>query len=251
MVIVYSCVSLPPVVLCSHQEALEGQFEEVARSMLPNIPVQYDTKCSYTANNYVFHVAVEGGLVFMCVADKEFGRQQPYNYLKEITGRFLSCSLPNRAKFANDGEFDQDFQNVLVTQMIRYSKPDETDQVTKVKAQVEEVKGIMTQNIEKVMERGERLEDLITQTEDLEAHGRTFARTATNVRRKMWWKNWRMTACLVSIAILVLAVIILIVCYSMGVFEHHPSSGGTTTVTPTVTSSQTTLVPSNHVYIVT
>ena len=28
----------------------------------------------------------------------------------------------------------------------------------------------MTQNIEKVMERGERLEDLIAQTDDLEAH---------------------------------------------------------------------------------
>ena len=35
---------------------------------------------------------------------------------------------------------------------------------------MDEVKSIMTQNIEKVMERGDRLEDLIAQTEDLEAH---------------------------------------------------------------------------------
>jgi len=36
-------------------------------------------------------------------------------------------------------------------------------------AQVGEVTGIMKQNIEKVLERGERLDDLVDKTEDLQA----------------------------------------------------------------------------------
>lgn len=52
----------------------------------------------------------------------------------------------------------------------KYSKPDETDAVSKLQSQVQEVTGVMTQNIEKVLERGERLEDLIQSTSDLEAH---------------------------------------------------------------------------------
>ena len=35
--------------------------------------------------------------------------------------------------------------------------------------QVDEVKGVMTQNIEKVLERGDRLDDLMDKTEELEA----------------------------------------------------------------------------------
>lgn len=43
------------------------------------------------------------------------------------------------------------------------------DTVTRLQSQVNEVKGVMTQNIEKVMERGDRLDDLMDKTEELEA----------------------------------------------------------------------------------
>jgi hypothetical protein len=47
-----------------------------------------------------------------------------------------------------------------------YSK---SDNVSKLRSQVDEVKDVMTQNIERVLERGEKLDDLVDKTEDLEA----------------------------------------------------------------------------------
>lgn len=38
-----------------------------------------------------------------------------------------------------------------------------------VQAQVDEVKGVMSQNIERVLQRGDKLEDLMDKTEELEA----------------------------------------------------------------------------------
>lgn len=43
------------------------------------------------------------------------------------------------------------------------------DQISTLQSQVEEVKGVMTQNIDKVLERGQRLEELMEKTTDLEA----------------------------------------------------------------------------------
>jgi len=52
----------------------------------------------------------------------------------------------------------------------RFSEPGGGgDQISTLQSQVEEVKGVMTQNIERVLERGERLEDLMDKTNDLEA----------------------------------------------------------------------------------
>jgi len=39
-----------------------------------------------------------------------------------------------------------------------------------LQSQVNEVKDVMTQNIEKVLERGENLEELMEKTTDLEEH---------------------------------------------------------------------------------
>ena len=41
--------------------------------------------------------------------------------------------------------------------------------MTKLRSQVDEVKDVMTQNIERVLDRGERLDELVDKTEDLEA----------------------------------------------------------------------------------
>ncbi len=35
--------------------------------------------------SYMFHVMVENGLIFMCAADTDFGRRQPYAYLTEVS----------------------------------------------------------------------------------------------------------------------------------------------------------------------
>lgn len=42
--------------------------------------------------------------------------------------------------------------------------------MSQLHAQVEDVKQIMLDNVEKVIERGERLDDLLSKTEDLESH---------------------------------------------------------------------------------
>ncbi|XP_043550974.1 uncharacterized protein si:ch73-234b20.5 isoform X4 [Chiloscyllium plagiosum] len=52
------------------------------------------------------------------------------------------------------------------------------EKLSHIQGQVNDVKGIMSQNIEKVLERGEKLDDLIIKTDDLQA---SFIRT---IRKK-------------------------------------------------------------------
>ncbi|KAI9104763.1 synaptobrevin [Phlyctochytrium arcticum] len=54
-----------------------------------------------------------------------------------------------------------------------------------VQNQVDEVIGIMHNNIEKVMQRGERLESLQNKTDDLQQGALQFKRGATKVRKQM------------------------------------------------------------------
>lgn len=46
----------------------------------------------------------------------------------------------------------------------------------------------MRENINKVSQRGERIDALQTKTDDLAISAQGFRRGANQVRKKMWWK---------------------------------------------------------------
>ncbi|KAG2179443.1 hypothetical protein INT44_006289, partial [Umbelopsis vinacea] len=78
----------------------------------------------------------------------------------------------------------------------------------RVQQQVDEVVNIMQDNIDKVMQRGERLDDLRGKTEDLQATAGHFRRGANQVRKRMWWKDlkWKI---IIGVTILVILAIII------------------------------------------
>ncbi|OBS81227.1 hypothetical protein A6R68_20562 [Neotoma lepida] len=82
------------------------------------------------------------------------------------------------------------------------------DRVRNLQSEVEGVKNIMTQNVERILARGENLDHLRNKTEDLEA-----TTTSQKVARKFWWKNVKM---IVIICVIVLVIIILIVLFATG-----------------------------------
>lgn len=85
------------------------------------------------------------------------------------------------------------------------------DKAHEVKQEVDEVVDIMSQNIKKVVERGENLEDLEAKTDALQQSSKTFKTSANKVKRKMWWKNMKFT---IILSIILIAIITLIVLFA-------------------------------------
>lgn len=52
----------------------------------------------------------------------------------------------------------------------------------------------MVQNIDSILQRGERLDLLVDKTDTLAGQAYAFRRGARNVRRQQWWKNVRIMA---------------------------------------------------------
>jgi vesicle-associated membrane protein 4 len=67
----------------------------------------------------------------------------------------------------------------------------------------------MRDNINKVSERGARLDSLQDKTDNLAQSAQGFRRGANRVRKQMWWKDMKMRMCLiVGIVILLLIIIV-------------------------------------------
>lgn len=66
----------------------------------------------------------------------------------------------------------------------------------------------MRENINKVSQRGERLDALQDKTDNLAVSAQGFRRGANRVRKQMWWKDMKMRICLVAVIIILIVVIV-------------------------------------------
>ncbi|KAJ5141693.1 uncharacterized protein N7443_006406 [Penicillium atrosanguineum] len=77
-----------------------------------------------------------------------------------------------------------------------------------LQAQIDDTVGVMRENINKVSQRGERLDSLQDKTDNLAVSAQGFRRGANRVRKQMWWKDMKMRVCLVILVVVLLVVII-------------------------------------------
>ena len=110
----------------------------------------------------------------------------------EIKKQFLARYDPESTDFASLPPYGAaDFNAQLKRLMVGYGTTEggKQDAITNTQREIDSVKGIMTENIERVLERGERIDLLVDKTDRLGVGARDFRIRSRGLKRRMWWKN--------------------------------------------------------------
>jgi len=83
-------------------------------------------------------------------------------------------------------------------------------------AQVDEVVDIMRVNVDKVLERDQKISELDDRADALQAGASQFEASAGKLKRKFWWKNCKMWLILIGIIAVIIIIIIVWVATSTG-----------------------------------
>ncbi|XP_058465725.1 synaptobrevin isoform X2 [Malaya genurostris] len=83
------------------------------------------------------------------------------------------------------------------------------NRLQQTQAQVDEVVGIMRVNVEKVLERDQKLSELDTRADALQHGASQFEQQAGKLKRKQWWANMKMMIIMGIIGVVLLIIIIL------------------------------------------
>jgi hypothetical protein len=84
----------------------------------------------------------------------------------------------------------------------------QNDAIRNVQREMDGVREIMTENIERVLERGERIDLLVDKTDRLGGSARDFRVRSRGLRRRMWWKNVRLMALLVVVIVFLIYLLV-------------------------------------------
>lgn len=209
--LIYSFVARGTVILAEYTE-FSGNFNTIALQCLQKLPAS-NNRFTYKCDGHTFNFLAENGFTYCVVATESAGRQLPIAFLERIKDEFNKKYSGGKATTAAPKSLSKEFGPKLKEQM-KYcvDNPEEINKLAKVKAQVSEVKGVMMQNIEKVLDCGEKIELLVDKSENLRSQAQDFRQQGTKIRRKLWYENMKIKLIVLGIIIALILVIILSVC---------------------------------------
>ena len=140
----------------------------------------------------------------MC--DHLIKRRIPFAFLEDVKAKFTT-TYGTRIQTAIAYAMNDEFAGVLQTQMQYFNGPN-SDSISLVTNKLDDVKEIMVQNIETVLERAEMMELLVNKTEVLQNQAFEFQHSSHQLKMTIM----RQRAKLFIIIFLALAVLIVIIC---------------------------------------
>jgi len=148
--------------------------------------------------------------VYLAMADEAFGRRVPFAFLAALKKDFEP--FIGKAKSAIAYSFNREFCPVIKRQVDSFGKQGEGggDKLSQVQHQVDQVKGVMVQNIEKVLEPQEHIDLLVDKAEGLEFTSHRFKKRAGSLRNSMWWQNQRFCIGIVALVTVIITIIIIV-----------------------------------------
>lgn len=222
--LLYSCIAYKSTILSEHTTSAASATSGLASVVLPKIDHTSAEKRTYVhgANNihYIADAAPASsdsenlsgpGLTYLVVAPTDFGRRIPFGFLLQCKKDFLAKFNPDNTNFSSlpaygAASFNTDLKKLMVN--FGTSKAGQEDAFRNVQREMDDVRGIMTENIERVLERGERIDLLVDKTDRLGGSARDFRMRSKGLRRRMFWKNIRLMVLLVVVCIFLLYLFI-------------------------------------------
>eukprot|EP00040_Diaphanoeca_grandis_P016232 m.83695 g.83695 ORF g.83695 m.83695 type:complete len:127 (-) comp25660_c1_seq1:144-524(-) len=125
------------------------------------------------------------------------------------------------------------------------SRPHSKTALLKAQEQSEEVVGIMRNNIDKALARGEQIDDIGDKAEYLKQNATRFSSTSSRLKNRMWWNNMKFKLGCAIVIVLIGGAVALSV---LKPWEHSASSApppppATMNSTTMMASTSTTTLP--------
>ncbi|KAM9394262.1 vesicle-associated membrane protein 3-like [Pholidichthys leucotaenia] len=121
------------------------------------------------------------------------------------------------------------------------AEPEPPNMLQHLREQVDFVTDKMKSNMEKIIERGEKADDLLYRTRDVEEGTKLLRYSGRSVQRSFCWRNCKLIVLLVGVGLVIVLIVFLLVKFIPNSSSNHipipvpvPAPGpGTTTVSPT------------------
>ncbi|AET40880.1 palmitoyltransferase YKT6 Ecym_7023 [Eremothecium cymbalariae DBVPG len=133
---------------------------------------------SIEEGNYIGHVYSRSeGICGVLITDKEYPVRPAYTLLNKVLDEYLVAHPPLEWKDIAQTNDSLKLKE-LDLYLSKYQDPSQADSIMRVQQELDETKIVLHKTIESVLQRGEKLDNLVEKSESLSASSRMFYKQA-------------------------------------------------------------------------
>lgn len=169
MPILFACIFTSNIIIQSSNDEI---FTNVVTKLYSLLDLSINAKKTYK-EQYIINILINDNIAFICFSTLDFPMRISFSYLECIMKLYPRNDIKHEMnKFMNY------FSNDISVDQIRY-----------IQDQINQVKNIMHDNIEKMLKRGENIEILVEKSKELEENSFIFAKNTKQLKHKMICNN--------------------------------------------------------------
>ena len=115
------------------------------------------------------------GICTIAICDDQYNDRVAFSLVAQVMNDF---NASYRGKWEDETADNAIQWKELDSTLEKYQKPEEADKILKIKAEIEETKTVMYDAIDKLLERGEKIDNLVARSDDLGSATKTFYSSA-------------------------------------------------------------------------
>lgn len=175
----------------------------IIQKIVPKLPSN-NHKRTLTQGENEFHYKVSGNYVYFCVAHKSATKRVVWAFVDDMENYVMK----NGAR---------SLKNSIKDKLAHFNDPS-NDKINQLQTKIDDVKDVMIDNIDKILERGEKLETLVESTDQLADGAKQFRSGTRKVKNRMCFKY---IIIVVALILVILAVIVIAIFIGCGFPSFH------------------------------
>ncbi|CBX93923.1 similar to vesicle-associated membrane protein [Plenodomus lingam JN3] len=226
--LLYACIAHNTTVLAEHTASASSNASSLISLVLPRLSHSTSSHKTIDQSKFFIHCLVKspadfpasqssaGGLTFLVIAERDLGQRIPFGFLTNLEKKFFAEFDAAETNFADLPPYGCASFNAALRKMMQEqggTQAGQQDALRTAQREIEGVREIMTENIERVLERGEHMSVLVDKTGRLGENARDFRVRSRTLKRRMWWKNVKL---MVLLTLVVIFLIYLFVGFGCG-----------------------------------
>lgn len=166
--------------MTDNQETLDV-YKSQAKQIFKKLNTRSVAKCSIESGPYTFHYTIERGICYLTLTEKGYPKRLAYLYLEDIHTAFIDELRRDHGEdwgtkveaVARPYAFIK-FDKTIQKKRKEYTNPNSRSNASKLNEDLADIHSIMKKNINEVLNRGERLDNLMNTTSNLKSEANKY-----------------------------------------------------------------------------